>query len=236
MPRKTVILLVIAAAILTVVVIVGWYWVQGSLYVATEDARVGADVVPVSPEIAGRLVEWRVKEGDRVAKSDVLGRQDLGTALTSGVLNPQALGSVAAVVAEKAVLKAPIEGQVILSTAVVGQLAAPGMSLAMIADTDNLYFSANVKEGDIARVRIGQRVEVKVDAFHGRVFHGRVQTIGRATASTFSLLPATNAGGNYTKVIQVIPIKVSILDQGDARLMVGMNASIRISVQARDKE
>ena len=69
-----------------------------------------------------------------------------------------------------------------------------------------------------------------MDAFPGRTFHGRVQTIGRATASTFSLLPAQNSGGNYTKVVQVIPIKVSILDQGDARLMVGMNASIRIAI------
>jgi multidrug resistance efflux pump len=63
-----------------------------------------------------------------------------------------------------------------------------------------------------------------------------VQTIGRATSSTFSLLPAQNSGGNYTKVVQVIPIKVSILDQGDARLMVGMNASIRISVNETNKE
>jgi multidrug resistance efflux pump len=177
-----------------------------------------------------------VKEGDMVAKDDVLGRQDLGSALTSGALNPQTMGSVAGVVAEKAVLKAPIAGQVILSTGVVGELAAPGMSLAMIADTDNLYFSANIKEGDITRVKIGAPVDVSVDAFQGRPFHGRVQTIGRATSSTFSLLPAQNSGGNYTKVVQVIPIKVSILDEGNARLMVGMNASIRISVNETDKE
>jgi multidrug resistance efflux pump len=133
-------------------------------------------------------------------------------------------------------LKSPIAGQVILSSAVVGQMAAPGMSLAVIADTDNLYLSANIKEGDITRVKIGQAVNVEVDAFRGRTFHGRVMTIGRATSSTFSLLPAQNSGGNYTKVIQVIPIKVSILDQGDARFMVGMNAAIKISVNASNKE
>ena len=58
-----------------------------------------------------------------------------------------------------------------------------------------------------------------------------METIGRATASTFSLLPSQNGGGNYTKVVQVIPIKVSILDQGDARFMVGMNAYIKIHVK-----
>lgn len=236
MSRKTIIVIVLAIAVMAVAGIVGWYWYQGARYVATDDARVAADVISVSPEIVGKLLEWRVKEGDMVAKDDVLGRQDLGSALTSGALNPQAMGSVAGVVAEKAVLKAPIGGQVILSTGVVGELAAPGMSLAMIADTDNLYFSANIKEGDITRVKVGQVVDVSVDAFSGRPFHGRVQTIGRATSSTFSLLPAQNSGGNYTKVVQVIPIKVSILDQGDARLMVGMNASIRISVNETNKE
>jgi multidrug resistance efflux pump len=234
-PRRRIILIVIAVAVLTIGAIVGYYAYEGARYVATDDARIAADVVSVSPEIVGKLLEWKVKEGDQVSKDDVLGRQDLGAALTSGALSPSTMGSVAGVAAEKAVLKAPIAGQIILSSAVVGELAAPGMSLAMIADTDNLYVSANIKEGDIARVRIGEPVDVTVDAFHGRVFHGRVQTIGRATASTFSLLPAQNSGGNYTKVIQVIPIKVIILDQGDFRLMVGMNANVRITLQSGSK-
>jgi multidrug resistance efflux pump len=235
MSRKAIIIGVIVIAVLAVAVIVGWYAYEGAHYVSTDDARVAADVVSVSPEIIGKLVEWRVKEGDMVSKDDVLGRQDLGSALTSGALSPQNLGSVAGVVAEKAVLKAPIGGQVILSNAVVGQLAVPGQSLAVIADTDNLYFSANIKEGDISRVKIGLPVDVSVDAYRGRTFHGRVMTIGRATSSTFSLLPAQNSGGNYTKVEQVIPIKVSILDQGDARLRVGMNAGIKISMLSSNK-
>ncbi len=230
MSRKTVIILVAAIAVVALGAIVGYYWYQGYRYVATDDSRVAANVVSVSPEIAGTILEWRVKEGDMVQKDDILGRQDLGAALTSGALNPQAMGSVAGVVAEKAVLRAPIAGQVILSTAVVGEMATPGMSLAVIADTDGLYISANIKEGDIARVKIGLPVDIWVDAFHGRLFHGRVETIGRATSSTFSLLPAQNSGGNYTKVVQVIPIKVSILDQGSARLMIGMNAFIKIHV------
>jgi len=230
MSRKTVIILIIAIAVVAVVSIAGYYWYQGSRYVATDDARIASNVVTVSPEILGKVLEWRVKEGDTVQKDDILGRQDLGAALTSGALNPQTMGSVAGVVAEKAVLKAPIAGQVILSTAVVGEMAAPGMSLAVIADTDGLYVSANIKEGSIARVKTGQSVDVAIDAFHGRRFHGRVETIGRATSSTFSLLPAQNGGGNYTKVVQVIPIKVNVIDQGDARLMIGMNAFIKIHI------
>jgi multidrug resistance efflux pump len=236
MSRKAVIILVIALAVACVAAIGGYYWYQGREYVSTNDARVSADLVSVSPEIPGKLVEWRVRDGDVVAKGDELGRQDLGTALTSGAMNPLTLGAVAGVAAEKAILKAPIRGQIILSSAVVGELAAPGMSLAMIADTDDLFIAVNVKEVDIERVKVGQPVDVSVDAFHGRHFHGRVQTIGRATASTFSLLPAQNGGGNYTKVVQVIPVKVGLLDQGDARLMVGMSASIRIAINETTKE
>ena len=230
MSRKTVIILVIAIAIVAAGGIVGYYAYEGFRYVSTDDARVASNVVAVSPEIAGKVLEWRVKEGDMVQKDEVLGRQDLEAALTSGAINPQTMGSVAGVVAEKAVLRAPIAGQVILSDAVVGEMAVPGMSLAVIADMDGLYISANIKEGDIARVKIGLPADIWVDAFHGRTFHGRVETIGRATSSTFSLLPSQNGGGNYTKVIQVIPIKVSILDQGDARLMIGMNAYIKIHI------
>jgi len=233
--RRKIITLVIALAVVVTAAIIGYYWYQGSRYVSTDDARVASDVVQVSPEIPGKILEWRVKEGDMVLKDDILGRQDLGAALTSGALNPQQMGSVAGVVAEKAVLRAPISGQVILSTAVVGQMAAPGMSLAVIADTNNLYVSANIKEGDITRVRIGEPVDVSIDAFHGRRFHGQVQTIGRATSSTFSLLPSQNGGGNYTKVVQVIPIKVTILDQGDARLMIGMNSFIKIHVNEQTR-
>ena len=228
MSRRRILLIVLAAAVLSVLAIGGYYWYRGSRYILTDDARVAANVVSVSPEIAGRLLEWRVQEGDRVSAGDVLGRQDLGAALSSGALNPQTLGLVAGVVAEKAVLKASISGQVILSNAVVGEMAAPGMSLAVIADTGSLYISANIKEGDITEVRTGQAVDVSIDAFHGRSFHGKVASIGRATASTFSLLPASTGSGNYTKVVQVVPIKISLVDQGDAALMIGMNASVRI--------
>jgi multidrug resistance efflux pump len=228
MSRRKVILIVLSTAVLSALGIGGYYWYRSSRFIITNDARVAANVVSVSPEIAGRLLEWRAQEGDRVSAGDVLGRQDLGSALSSGALSPQTLGAVAGVVAEKAMLKAPISGQVILSTAVVGEMAVPGMSLAVIADTGSLYISANIKEGDIAGVRAGQAVDVSIDAFHGRRFHGRVASIGRATASTFSLLPAATASGNYTKVVQVVPIKISLADQGDARLMIGMNASVRI--------
>ncbi|MGA2545352.1 MAG: efflux RND transporter periplasmic adaptor subunit [Rectinemataceae bacterium] len=228
MSRKMVILTVLGVALAAVLGIVAYYWIESKRYVSTDDARVASNVVAVMPEIPGKILEWRVKEGDMVRSGDVLGRQDLGSALTSGALNPQGLGAVAGVFAEKAMIKAPISGQVIQSSAVVGEMAMPGMTQAIIADTDGLYISANVKEGYIAEVKIGQTVDVSIDAFPGRRFIGRIDSIGRATSSTFSLLPSQGGGGNYTKVIQVVPVKIVIMDPGDARLMIGMNAYVKI--------
>jgi multidrug resistance efflux pump len=231
MQKKGIIIAILAVAAFVILAIVGYYAYEGSHYVYTDDARVASNVVAVTPEIPGKILEWRVSEGDQVEAGELLGRQDLGSALTSGNLSPQTLGAVAGVYAEKASIKAPISGEVIQSNAVVGEMAAPGMSLAVLADMKGLYVAANIKEGDIAAVRIGQDVAITIDAFHGRKFLGRVDSIGRATSSTFSLLAAQSGGGNYTKVIQVIPIRVAIVDPGDARLMIGMNATVKIRLR-----
>ncbi len=231
MRRRLVIALVLALTIAGAGGIAFYYHYEGEHYVSTEDARVAADTVTVTPEIGGRLLEWNVGEGDVVRAGQVLGRQDLGSALTSGALNPQTMGAVAGVMAEKAVIKAPISGQVIQSRAVVGQMATPGMSLAVIADTENIYISANIKEKVIERVRVGQPVDVRIDAYPGRVFSGRVENIGMATTSVFSLLPAQNTGGNYTKVTQVIPVKIRLVSGRDLKLMPGMSVTVKIHVR-----
>jgi multidrug resistance efflux pump len=230
MQKKKLIAAILAVAALAILAIVAYYQFESAHYVKTDDARVASNVVAVTPEIPGKLAEWHVKEGDQVQAGSILGRQDLGTALSSGALSPASLGAVAGVFAEKASIRAPISGQVIQTGAVVGQMVAPGTSLAILADTDELYIAANIKEGDIAGIMLGQDVRIEIDAFRGRRFTGRIDSIGRATASTFSLLAAQSGGGNYTKVIQVVPVKISIVDPGDARLMIGMNASIRIDI------
>lgn len=226
--RKSIIIIALAIIVIGGAGIVGYYSYQNAHYVKTDNARVAADVVRVSPEIAGNLLSWNVKEGDYVKAGQILGRQDLQAALSSSALNPSAIGNVGAVMAQKALLKAPISGQVIQSNAVVGEMVAPGTVLAVIADTSHMYVSAEIKETNISRVHIGQVVNVYLDAFPGRSFPGRVDRIGEATASTFSLLPAQNDTANYTKVTQVVPIKIHLLQTYGDRIMVGMSASIRI--------
>jgi multidrug resistance efflux pump len=229
--RTVMIAIVLVVVVLGAIGIVLYYSYQGKHFVSTDDARVAAYEVTISPQIGGSVLSWEVTEGDVVQSAQVVGRLDLSVALTSGVLNPQTMGAVGGIVAEKALLKAPIAGQVIKSNAVVGQMASPGAVLAIIADTDHLYVSANIKEEDIRRVKIGMVADVRVDAVPDRVFSGRVGNIGRATASSFSFLPTQNESGNYTKVTQVIPIKIELVDATSAHLMMGMNAGVKIHIQ-----
>ncbi len=228
--RKAIILIALLVMLAGGGGIVSYYWYMGQRFVSTEDSRLAANVVAVSPEIAGRILSWNIREGDIVRAGDIIGRQDLGAALTNAAINPQSLVNLGGVMAEKAQFKAPINGQVIQSNAIIGQMAAPGQSLAIIADTDNLYVSANIKEDVIQKIHVGEEVEVKVDAFPDRTFRGQVENIGRATASTFSLLGSASSSGNFTKVAQVIPIRIHLSATDGAALMVGMNTSIRITV------
>jgi multidrug resistance efflux pump len=228
MSKKMILGAVGAILVLVLASIVAFYWYEGEHFVSTEDARISANLVTISPEINGKIVEWNVREGDMVQAGDLLGRQDLGGLLNSGSINTATMATIGSIAAEKASIKAPIAGQVIRSSAVIGQMAVPGTNLAVVADTEQLYIGANIQEAQIGRVRVGQAVELSVDAFPGVAFQGRVETIGRATASTFSLLPTQNSGGNYTKVSQIVPIKIHLLDNQNKPLLVGMNTSIRI--------
>ncbi|MCL6635610.1 MAG: efflux RND transporter periplasmic adaptor subunit, partial [Peptococcaceae bacterium] len=112
-----------------------------------------------------------------------------------------------------------------------GEVGVPGQPIVMVADLNSLYITANVEETDLHKVRVGQKVEFTVDSFPGVRFDGRVISIGEATVSTFSLLPAQNTGGNFTKVVQRIPVKISIRDYQGRRLLPGMNAVVRIYVR-----
>lgn len=228
--RKAILGITIGGIVVVLLAIVVFYWYEDANFVTTEDARVSADLVTISPEIAGKIVEWDVKEGDMVRSGDLLGRQDLSAVLSSGVINTAAMGTISSIAAEKASIKSPISGQVIKSSAVLGEMAVPGNALAVVADTDRLYIGANIDENKIGHVRIGQTVEMDVDAYPGVPFRGRVETIGRATASTFSLMPTQNSGGNYTKVTQIVPIKIHLLDTFNKALLVGMNTSVRILI------
>ncbi|QND68884.1 HlyD family secretion protein [Mesorhizobium loti] len=124
----------------------------------------------------------------------------------------------------------PAEGWVGERQAKVGQYVRAGTLLAAVVPR-NFWVVANFKETQIAALRIGDRIAVSVDAVPGTEFYGRVESLSPATGAQFALLPADNATGNFTRIVQRIPVKIA-LDLGQPsldRLRPGMSAFVALS-------
>jgi membrane fusion protein, multidrug efflux system len=111
-------------------------------------------------------------------------------------------------------LRAPIDGVVGNRSARTGAYATVGAQLIALVPAHGLWVDANFKESQIARMRSGLPVMIKADVLPGQVFHGHVASLAPATGAVFSVLPAENATGNFTKIVQRVPVRV-LLD-GDA--------------------
>jgi membrane fusion protein (multidrug efflux system) len=128
---------------------------------------------------------------------------------------------------------APSDGFIAKKSVEIGQLAAPGIPLLGFVDANERWVTANFKETDLSSIKPGAKVEVEVDAIGGRSFEGKVEAISSATGATFTLLPPDNATGNFTKVVQRVPVKIELnqLKEGDAEILrVGLSAYVKVSV------
>jgi membrane fusion protein (multidrug efflux system) len=132
-----------------------------------------------------------------------------------------------------AVVTAPMDGVVARKSVEVGQMVQPGQPLMTVVPLGDVWVTANLKETQTRDLRPGDPVEVEVDAYPAHTFHGRLQSISPATGARFSLLPPDNATGNYTKVVQRIPVRVRFDGGIDPAhpLRPGMSATVRIKAR-----
>jgi membrane fusion protein, multidrug efflux system len=114
-------------------------------------------------------------------------------------------------------LRAPMDGTVGNRSARPGAYATIGAQLMSLVPARGLWVDANFKESQLARMRAGQAVTVEADVLPGRVFHGRVVSLAPATGAVFSVLPAENATGNFTKIVQRVPVRIQL--DSDASLL-----------------
>ncbi len=127
-------------------------------------------------------------------------------------------------------LRATIDGRVTKLTAAVGALAAPGQAIMILVPLD-VWVTANFKESQLADMRVGQPVDIRIDAYGGRSFPGRVNSIQAGSGTAFSLLPAENATGNYVKVVQRVPVKITFDQRPDVELGPGMSVVPTVTVR-----
>ncbi len=128
----------------------------------------------------------------------------------------------------------PMEGVVAKRWVLQGDVVQPGQPIFSIYNLDSLWVIADFQETDLASLREGEDVEIDVDSYPDHNFNGKVIQIGTNTASQFALIPPSNAAGNFTKITQRIPIKISINSEGDPngsiRLLPGMSVEVKIKV------
>src|SRR3954468_16937866 len=130
-------------------------------------------------------------------------------------------------------ITAPVDGTVGARTLRVGQFVQAGTQLMAVVPLDAVYVVANFKETQLTYVRNGQPVEIRIDSFHGTTLKGHVDSLSPASGLEFALLPPDNATGNFTKIVQRVPVKIVLDDHGlKGLLRPGMSAEPTVDTKA----
>ncbi|MCA0919983.1 HlyD family secretion protein [Pseudooceanicola nanhaiensis] len=151
----------------------------------------------------------------------------------TAITRAEATVELAQIDMDRTVVRAPADGRLGQVSAHVGQYVSAGTTLVSHVGTD-VWVIANFKETGLRGVQIGQEVKISVDALDGRVFRGHVQNFSPATASEFSLLSSSNATGNFTKIAQRLPVRISIdpdQDMADA-LAPGLSVEVEVDTDS----
>jgi membrane fusion protein (multidrug efflux system) len=135
----------------------------------------------------------------------------------------------------RTIIKAPIGGTVGNRIVQLGQLVKPGTQLLSIVPTRSAYVVANFKETQLAHMRVGQKASIQIDAFPSLEIGGEVESFSPATGSVFSLLPPENATGNFFKIVQRLPVRISLDDQNPLATQLRSGLSVEVSVDTRNR-
>ena len=140
----------------------------------------------------------------------------------------------AALALERTVVRAPVSGTISqVERLQVGQMATPGQAMVAIVAGDETWIEANFKETQVALMRVGQPVTIKVDALDGAELRGRVASFSPGTGAQFSLIPPENATGNFTKIVQRIPVRIAVDADAQTRALLVPGMSVDVTVDTR---
>lgn len=203
--------MVIAAAsvIVFVALAIGAYFLyEGTFYYQTNNAKVDAEIFQLTANASGKLIQMDARQGEQVKAGQVLARVRRGPAITS-----------------------PVDGTVIEVRMNVGDYPNASDVVAVVAETSDVYITANVEETNILKIHPGQRVSVSLDAY-GRSFDGYVEDVNPVTSTSINgTATSFTTSGTYTKVTQLIPVKIKLNDNVDLTRIIGTNATVKIRIK-----
>lgn len=215
MRRMILVPLLVVVILLAVVSGIGYYVYNNYMYYSTDDSQVTGSIVSVSAPTSGALTSLTVKQNDTVTAG-----QTIATVTPAGTASATPVS-----------ITSPISGTILATSAVQGQTVAPGLTLLQLTDLNSLTVTAYVDENALNNIKIGQDVDIHVDAYSDTSFTGKVKQIVQATAGSFSLLPVQdNASGNFTKVGQRVPVIISLDGNGGKDILPGMSTEVSIHI------
>jgi len=188
--------------------IAGYFIYEGNYYYQTDNAKVDAMVYQLTPSASGTLEKVYVFQ-DEIVKA----------------------GQVLAQVENSSLIRSPIDGTVIDVNMQTGDYVTPANIVLVVANTSDIYITANVEETNILKIHPGQSVTVSLDAY-GRSFDGYVDVVNTVTSTKLSgSFTSFTTSGTYTKVTQLIPIKIRLVDNIDLADIIGTNATVKIRIR-----
>ena len=203
--------MVIVATILILLVgvgIAGYFIYEGTIYYQTDNAKVDADIYQLTANASGKLVKMSAYPGLRVKAGQVLAQVDNGPYVRS-----------------------PIDGTVTDVRMQKGDYAVASDVILVVANTADVYITANVEETNILKIRAGQSVSVSLDAY-GRSFDGFVEDVNTVTSTKLTGSASSfTTSGTYTKVTQLLPVKIRLPDNVELANIIGTNATVKIKIK-----
>jgi multidrug resistance efflux pump len=203
--------MVIASAIVILLAglgIAGYFIYEGSFYYQTDNAKVDTTIYQLTANARGELIKMDAYRSKEVTAGQVLAQVDNGPYIIS-----------------------PIDGTVIDVKMQKGDYANASDVVMVVAKTSDMYITANVEETNILKIHTGQSVLVSLDAF-GRDFNGYVEDVDTVTSTKLAgSATSFTTSGTYTKVTQLIPIKIKLLDNVDLTDIIGTNATVKIRIK-----
>jgi multidrug resistance efflux pump len=210
--RRIVVVIVVLSALLGGAAFLTGFILDSRNYITTDNAQIDGNQISVNAPSSGTLIDWRGTLGAQLRKDAPVGRIEMQGAF----VQPQM------------VIRAPADGVVAVDKGVEGAYVTAGTQLAIAYDGAAIYVTARVEETDVDDVRVGQVVDITVDAFPGTDLRGRVIEVTDSAAAVFSREPQPNTSGNFQKVTQVVPVRIAIESPRALPLVPGMNATVKI--------
>lgn len=214
---------------------------QASLALARENtvlAKVGLDRAKADFERASTQFKGNVITGEQLdhARSELESAKARTAIAVAQVKTAEAQLGVVETQLGNTRIESPMDGVISKRWALPGDVIQPGQAVFTIYESGHVWVTANLEETHLAAIRLHDKVAVRLDAYPGREFKGTVEQIGSNTAAQFSLIPPNNAAGNFTKITQRVPVKISIeppagSEAKDVRLLPGMSAEVKVRIR-----